>query len=112
MAERCGQSSATLSDCVFPEPLWEPFGEHGVEEEEGEEQEVFCCWGRACSHDQATSSEIRGLRIGLATVFRRGSERSFPSGYHPGDVRLFEAERRQNLLSRGVAVRKAKKLRT
>ena len=39
VAERCGQSSATLSDCVFPEPLWEPFGEHGEEEEEGEDQE-------------------------------------------------------------------------
>ena len=41
MAERCGQSSATLSDCVFPQPLWEPFGEHVGEEEEkeGEDQE-------------------------------------------------------------------------
>ena len=39
VAERCGQSSATLSDCVFPEPLWEPFGEHGEEEEEAEAEE-------------------------------------------------------------------------
>ena len=39
MAERCGQSSATLSDCVFPQPLWEPFGEHVGENEHEEEDE-------------------------------------------------------------------------
>ena len=40
MAERCGQSSGTLSDCVFSQPFWEPFGEHvGEEEEEREARE-------------------------------------------------------------------------
>ena len=28
VAERCGQSSATLSDHVFPESVWKAFGEH------------------------------------------------------------------------------------
>ena len=37
VAELCGQSSAKLSDYVFPQPLWKPFGEDVVEEaEDGE----------------------------------------------------------------------------
>ena len=39
MAERCGRSSATLSDDVFPETLCKAFGEHRGEEEEEEEEE-------------------------------------------------------------------------
>ena len=32
-----GQSSAKISDCVFPQPLWKPFGEQ-LGEEEGRER--------------------------------------------------------------------------
>ena len=34
VAERCGQSSAKLSDYVFSQPLWKAFGEHLGEEQD------------------------------------------------------------------------------
>ena len=46
VAERCGQSSAKLSDYVFPQPLWKPFGEHLGEEEEEEKGEEKGGWRR------------------------------------------------------------------